>query len=191
MVGLIIIHWAYYKLTLSHVFMKRTVAWLWKEEYILCNDISKCKTTYIVGSKGEITMSYLKTKKKGMQKIEQKTEEKYGVDKRLCNATHEWHLEPFFFHFLIYFCFYNTVLIFLLFLQHSQANAGFYTITKDNAISIVNSIVIFANRVTYNNLTKWLLTINIAGSSNIGVAFWHFTMLQCMHDVSMYSIDFA
>ena len=42
-----------------------------------------------MGSKGEITMSYLKTKKKGMQKIEQKTEEKYGVDKRLCNATHE------------------------------------------------------------------------------------------------------
>jgi len=32
---------------------------------------------------------FLKTKKKGMQKIEQKTEEKYGVDKRLCNSTHE------------------------------------------------------------------------------------------------------
>ena len=47
-----------------------------------------------------------------------------------------------------------------------------YNITKDNAIPIVNSIVMYANCLfTYNNLTKWLLTINIAGSSNIGVAF--------------------
>ena len=73
-----------------------------KEEYILCNDITKWKTTCLAGSNRERTRSYLKTKKKGMQKIEQKTEEKYGVDKRLCNATHEWHLEPFFLRFSVF-----------------------------------------------------------------------------------------
>ena len=102
---------AYYKLTLSHVFMKRTVAWLWKEEYILCNDITKWKTTCLAGSNRERARSYLKTKKKGMQKIEQKTEEKYGVDKRLCNATHEWHLEPLFLRFSVFLMWFGVVCI--------------------------------------------------------------------------------
>ena len=38
----------------------------------LCNDISKRKTTFIVGSIRERTISYLKTKKKRMQKMNKK-----------------------------------------------------------------------------------------------------------------------
>ena len=60
-----------------------------KEEYICVMISVRVKTTFIVGSMRERTISYLKTKKKGMQKMNKKTEEKYGVDKRLCNATHE------------------------------------------------------------------------------------------------------
>lgn len=83
----------------------------------ICNDISVKHAE----NRGQLWVS--KDKEKGMQKIEQKTEEKYGVDKRLCNSTHEWHLEPC--YTFLYFCVYITIRIFI-FLRESRQSEFYY-----------------------------------------------------------------